>query len=84
MKPPKGIRTAGQGKRYCRGVIMQTAMQSGVIGQLVDSVRRNNPEMTSKELYRMRKELEAEAAGYGEPSGLARELDGIICEGLGA
>ena len=65
MKAPTGIRTAGEGKAYCRGVIMRAALQSGVVGDLVERVRNNNPGMASKELYRMRKALEKEAAGYG-------------------
>lgn len=83
MKAPTGIRTAGEGKAYCRGVIMRAALQSGVVGDLVERVRNNNPGMASKELYRMRKALEKEAAGYGADSELANELDGIFSQALG-
>ena len=83
MKAPTGIRTAGEGKAYCRGVIMRAALQSGVVGDLVERVRNNNPGMASKELYRMRKALEKEAACYGADSELANELDGIFSQALG-
>lgn len=83
MKAPTGIRTAGEGKAYCHGVIMRAALQSGVVGDLVERVRNNNPGMASKELYRLRKALEKEAAGYGADSELANELDGIFSQALG-